>query len=111
MNRNPQTFGYKTRNSNASSGSLFGWYYPDTKKVLLHFYFTSSTNVSSNTLFTIDEQYRPTSNKEGSGIIKQGTDASANIVFGNFRINSSGEITNNMTLTCYACFGVITYSL
>lgn len=111
ISHNPKTFGFKTRNSNATSGDLFGWYFPDTKKVLLTFYFTANTSVSTNPLFTVDDEYKPSSNRSGAGIIKQGNGAGVNLVFGNFSMTPNGELKNVATSTCYECFGVMMYSI
>ena len=79
--------------------------------LFLVFYFSASTNVSTYPLFTIDDEYIPSSDRTGAGMMKQGNGAGVNIVIGNIRVNTYGEVKNVATSTCYECFGVIFYSI
>lgn len=109
-NNNPEQFNYDSVNPVNSSQSFYGWYYPETKCVEIMFYFVSSSNIGTAAMFTIPQKYRPSSNKGGISIIGQAT-LGGNRFPGTCSVNSSGEIYQGATATCYNCFGIIKYQL
>ena len=109
-NNIPEFFNETSRHASASLGAVQGVYFPNTRFVVIQFYFGANSNVGTDTLFTIAQKYRPNSTTTGSGVIGQSTSA-GNVLAGNVSINSSGEIKNIATTTCYKCYGTIFYTI
>lgn len=101
-------FGAISRDSILNSGTLFGVYFPKSRVVSINFYCSSASNFGVSPIMTIPEAYRPSSRKEGSGMIRQ---SNGNVLIGNVRMNSDGTVQNVATTDCVAIFGIITYQL
>lgn len=99
-----------TRSNAISRGECFGTYDPNSNVVTLIYHFNNNADIpTSRTLFTIPEEYRPTTTRYGGATYTIGSGGS--VANYNGYITNGGIIRQDISNNCRSGFGVIKYIL
>lgn len=99
-----------TRSNAISRGECFGTYDKNSNMVTLIYHFYNNADIpTSYTLFTIPEEYRPTTTRYGAATYTTGSGGSTTNYHG--YITNGGIIRQDVSGSCRSGFGVIQYIL
>lgn len=99
-----------TRSNAISRGECFGTYDKNSNTVTLIYHFYNGSDIpTSYTLFTIPEEYRPTTTRYGAATYTTGSGGSVSIYHG--YITNGGLVRQDISGSCRSGFGVIQYIL
>ena len=99
-----------TRSNAISRGECFGTYDKNSNTVTLIYHFYNGSDIPmSYTLFTIPEEYRPTTTRYGAATYTTGSGGSVSSYHG--YITNGGLVRQDISGSCRSGFGVIQYIL
>ena len=99
-----------TRSNAISRGECFGTYDKNSNMVTLIYHFYNNADIPiSYTLFTIPEEYRPTTTRYGAATYTTGSGGAVSSYHG--YITNSGLVRQDISDHCRSGFGVIQYIL
>ena len=99
-----------TRSNAISRGECFGTYDANSNVVTLIYHFYNNSDIpTSYTLFTIPEEYRPTTTRYGAATYTTGSGGSVSSYHG--YITNGGLVRQDISGSCRSGFGVIQYIL
>ena len=99
-----------TRSNAISRGECFGMYDQNSNTVTLIYHFLNTSDIPmSRTLFTIPEEYRPTTERYGAATYTTGSGGAMSNYHG--YITNGGIVRQDISDTCRSGFGVIQYIL
>ena len=99
-----------TRSNAISRGECFGTYDKNSNTVTLIYHFYNNADIpTSYTLFTIPEEYRPTTTRYGAATYTTGSGGSVSSYHG--YITNGGLVRQDVSGSCRSGFGVIQYIL
>lgn len=99
-----------TRSNAISRGECFGTYDKNSNTVTLIYHFYNNSDIQiSYTLFTIPEEYRPTTTRYGAATYTTGSGGSVSSYHG--YVTNGGLVRQDISDKCRSGFGVIQYIL